>query len=223
PMQNVSDGCWITFNGEVYNFQEIKDELVSLGHSFTSGSDTEVILKSYQQWGITCVKRFRGMFAIVLLDVSKNLVFFIRDRAGIKPLYYYRSGSLILFGSELKSFHAHPDFKKDLDPDALSLYFRFGYIPAPYSIFKDAGKVKPGHFIKIDLNDQSSKEECYWNAFDAYNQPRTSLAYHEALEATEQVLSDAFRLRMVSDVPVGLFLSGGYDSTCVAALLQKES
>ncbi|MFM9050781.1 MAG: asparagine synthase (glutamine-hydrolyzing), partial [Bacteroidota bacterium] len=182
-----------------------------------------VILKSYQQWGIACVDRFRGMFAIVLLDPTNDAMYLVRDRAGVKPLYYYKKGSYLLFGSELKSFHQHPGFKKELDPDATSLYFRFGYVPAPHCIFKDAFKVKPGHFLKVDLKDGTIDEKSYWNAFDAYNHPRTTVSYEDALEKTEAVLSDAFRLRMVSDVPVGLFLSGGYDSTCVAALLQKEA
>ncbi|MFM9027791.1 MAG: asparagine synthase (glutamine-hydrolyzing), partial [Bacteroidota bacterium] len=223
PMFNPADRCWITFNGEVYNFEEVKEELLGLGHSFVSESDTEVILKSYQQWGIACVDRFRGMFAIVLLDPTNDAMYLVRDRAGVKPLYYYKKGSYLLFGSELKSFHQHPGFKKELDPDATSLYFRFGYVPAPHCIFKDAFKVKPGHFLKVDLKDGTIDEKSYWNAFDAYNHPRTTVSYEDALEKTEAVLSDAFRLRMVSDVPVGLFLSGGYDSTCVAALLQKEA
>jgi asparagine synthase (glutamine-hydrolysing) len=223
PMHNPEDGNCIVFNGEIYNYREIKQELTSLGHTFISQSDTEVILKSYQQWGKSCVTRFTGMFAIALFDKKNNKLILIRDRAGVKPLYYYRAGKHLLFGSELKSFHPYPAFEKSIDTNALSLYFQFGYIPAPYSIFRDTCKLSPGHLLELDLATGAHSIEKYWDATDCYNQERLQLSFEEAMDETERLMSSAFQYRMVADVPVGVFLSGGYDSTAVAALLQKNA
>ncbi len=223
PMQNVQRGDWIVFNGEIYNFKEIQQELLLMGYSFSSQSDTEVILKSYEAWGIKCVDKFIGMFAIALFEPKKNKVLFIRDRAGVKPFYYYWKDGLFLFASELKAMHKHPAFKKTIDTDALSLFFQQGYIPAPYSIFKDTYKLKPGHWIELDLVSQELKEEKYWDIVDAYNLDKLDIPYDLALEETEKLLVSSFNYRMIADVPVGVFLSGGYDSSCVTALLQKNS
>ena len=223
PMHNSEDGSCIVFNGEIYNYKEIKQELMALGHSFESQSDTEVILKSYRQWGKSCVSRFIGMFAIALFDKKNNKLLLIRDRAGVKPLYYYRAGKYLLFGSELKSFHPHPAFEKSIDTNALSLYFQFGYIPAPYSIFRNTFKLSPGHLLELDLATGAHTIEKYWDATDCYNQERLQVSFEEAMDETERLMSSAFQYRMVSDVPVGVFLSGGYDSTAVAALLQKNA
>ncbi|MBL0342420.1 MAG: hypothetical protein IPP71_16845 [Bacteroidetes bacterium] len=136
PMINELTGDMLIFNGEVYNFSEIRKELEALGHHFKSQSDTEVVLRSFQEWGTSCVSKFNGMFAIALYNPTANKVQLFRDRAGVKPLFYYWDGELFLFGSELKAFHQHPGFKKQIDFDSLALYFHHGYIPHPYSIFK---------------------------------------------------------------------------------------
>ena len=211
----------IVFNGEIYNFKEIKKELLELGYSFYSNSDTEVILKSYYQWGIKAVDRFNGMFAITIYDKKENKLILIRDRVGVKPFYYYKKNNLILFSSELKSFHKYPNFEKIIDKNSLSLYLQFGYIPEPHSIFKNSYKLKAGHYIEIDLKSQKIEEIKYWDVVDFYNKPKIDISQEEAIVKTEELLKSSFEYRMVSDVPVGVFLSGGYDSSIVTAILQS--
>lgn len=213
----------IVFNGEMYNYMEVRSELEQLGHTFNSHSDTEVILHAYEAWGITCLNKFIGMFAIVLYDEQQQEVFFIRDRAGVKPLFVYRHENVLLFGSELKSLMAHPSFKRDLNHDAIALFLQYGYVPNPHCIFERTEKIKPGHYIQYKLNDKSWTEFQYWNVYDAYNKPIQNISWEEAVNQTERLLQSACNYRMVSDVPVGVFLSGGYDSSTVTALLQKDS
>ena len=213
----------ITYNGEIYNYQEIKNELLELGHHFNGESDTEMILHAYSEWGIKAVERFIGMFAIALFDEKKQEVVFIRDRAGVKPLFYYQKNDLILFSSELKSFHEHPEFEKKLDLNAVAAYMQYGNVPTPHCIFKNCGKIKPGHYLKINLENKSQQEIQYWNVYDFYNQPKLNLSFPEAKIQTKELLKSAFNYRMVADVPVGVFLSGGYDSTTVSSLIQAES
>ncbi|MEQ8575225.1 MAG: asparagine synthase (glutamine-hydrolyzing), partial [Fulvivirga sp.] len=213
----------IVFNGEIYNYKEIQESLRIEGYSFNSTSDTEVILKAFDCWGTKAVDRFIGMFAFVLYDKRKQEVFIFRDRAGVKPLYFYHKNGVMLFASEIKSFHQHPAFDKILDHDSLALFLQYNYIPTPYCIFKDTVKLEPGHFLKIDLKSKKVIKEKYWDVVDCYNQPKLDISYDEAVLETEKILKKAFLYRMVADVPVGLFLSGGYDSTAVAALLQSQS
>jgi asparagine synthase (glutamine-hydrolysing) len=212
----------IVFNGEIYNYREIKQELIDLGHSFTGHSDTEVILHAYAQWGIQMIGRFIGMFAFVLIDRQQQKVYLVRDRAGVKPLFYYWKNSCLLFGSELKSFHEHPAFEKSIDPSAVADFMQYGNIPGTKSIFKDTHKLAPGHWISMDLTDSTIHTHQYWNVYNAYNQPQLEISLEEAIQVTEGKLKTAFDYRMVADVPVGVFLSGGYDSTSVAALLQND-
>nr|MBP6648871.1 asparagine synthase (glutamine-hydrolyzing) [Bacteroidia bacterium] len=147
----------------------------------------------------------------------------LRDRAGVKPLYYHWNEKILLFGSELKTFHRHPQFKKEIDLTALSSYFQFGYVPAPASIFKNTYKLSPGHYLILDLKSKEIQIHKYWDAADAYQLPKLNISLKEAENKTEEILTSAFQYRMISDVPVGVFLSGGYDSSCVTALLQKNS
>lgn len=212
----------IVYNGEVYNFREIKKELLALGYRFNSDSDTEVILKSYHQWGIKAVDKFNGMFAITIYDKKVNKLIFIRDRAGVKPFYYYKKDTLILFSSELKSFHKHSDFHKEINKDSLSLYLQFGYIPEPHSIFENCYKLKAAYYIEIDLKSQKFEEKKYWDVINFYNKPKLDMSENEAIEKVEELLKSSFEYRMVSDVPVGIFLSGGYDSSLVTAILQNQ-
>jgi asparagine synthase (glutamine-hydrolysing) len=210
----------IVFNGEVYNFKEIQAELKALGYSFRSESDTEVILKAYHKWGMAMLDRFIGMFAFVLYDRARQQVYLVRDRPGVKPLFYYHDGQTLLFASELKAFHQHPRFEKEIDTDALALFLQYNYVPTPYSIFKRTRKVQPGHYLKIDLASQKLEEVKYWDVYDAYNRPKLALSEAEAIDQAEALLKSAYEYRMVADVPVGMFLSGGYDSVSVTALLQ---
>lgn len=214
----------ITYNGEIYNYAEIKKELISLGHNFTSHSDTEVILHAYEQWQEKCLDIFIGMFAFSILDELKMEVFFARDRAGVKPLHYYWNNDLFLFASELKAFHQHPQFIKKINYNAVALFMQYGNVPAPHSIFEKCFKLKPGHYLKFNLISKAIVETSYWSVYqNAYNQTKTEISFKEAMEKTESLLSSAFQYRMVSDVPVGVFLSGGYDSACLTSILQKNS
>ena len=210
----------VNFNGEIYNFKEIRKELEAEGYSFTSWSDTEVIIKGYHCWGLDVVQKFIGMFAIVIYDKAKEQVILIRDRAGVKPLYYYWKHEILLFGSELKSLYEHPAFEKDIDVNSLALFLQYSYIPAPHSIFKNTFKLLPGHFLVLHLKSKRQELNKYWDVFDAYNKPKIDVSDKEAIEHTDKLMKSAYEYRMVADVPVGVFLSGGYDSSSVAALLQ---
>ncbi|HQW16525.1 MAG: asparagine synthase (glutamine-hydrolyzing) [Bacteroidia bacterium] len=222
PMKSADGNFTIIFNGEIYNHAELRKQLEQEGLSFRSQSDTEVILQSFSRWGISCIQKFIGMFAIALYDSKEEKVYLIRDRAGVKPIYWYFKNDLFLFGSELKAFHRHPSFQKEIDHGAISLYFQHGYIPAPHCIFKNTYKLLPGHYLTIDLRSKEIRNSCYWDVSDFYNKPKLAISETEAITETEKILTKAFNYRMVADVPVGIFLSGGYDSSLVTALLQKE-
>jgi len=211
----------LVFNGEVYNFKEIRNKLIARGYSFESNSDTEVIIKSFDANGISCVDEFIGMFSFTLLDHTKQKLYLVRDRAGIKPMYWFWKNDILLFGSELKSFHQHPKFTKEINFDSLALYFQYSYIPAPYTIFKDTHKLRPGHFLELDLTNKNIRTVKYWDVIDHYNKPKLSISYQDAQQELEVLLKSACEYRMVSDVPVGVFLSGGYDSSAVASILQS--
>ena len=213
----------IVFNGEIYNYKEIKAELLNKGRTFNTQTDTEVILQSFDEWGKSCVHRFIGMFAFVIYDRNTNSILACRDRAGVKPFYYYRKDNLILFGSELKAIMAHPQFKKIIDESVLPNYFQYGYIAAPYTIFKNTHKLQPGHYLELDLGSQELKLEKYWDLRSFYVKPRLTLDYQEIKEEVKSLMQSSFDYRMVADVPVGVFLSGGYDSTAVTAMLQSKS
>lgn len=220
PMQ--FQHLWITFNGEVYNYQEIKNELQLLGHQFIGHSDTEVILHAFDQWGINCIDKFIGMFAFVIYNTKAQEIYCVRDRAGIKPFFYYHKDGLFLFSSELKSFHQHPNFSKEINGDAVAAFMQYGNVPTPHCIFNHCLKLKPGHYIKLSLLTTKLSISKYWDVYDAYNKPKLNISLAEAKTETENLLKSAFNYRMVSDVPVGVFLSGGYDSASLAAILQKD-
>ena len=220
PMQ--FEHLWITFNGEVYNYQDIKNQLAAKGHLFISHSDTEVILHAFAEWGISCIEKFIGMFAFVIYDTKAGEIYCVRDRAGVKPFFYYWHNGFFLFASELKAFHSHPGFEKEINIDAVGAFMQFGNVPTPYCIFNNCHKLKPGHFLHFVLRTSSFVIQKYWDVYDAYNKPKLNISFQEAKLETEKILKSAFDYRMVSDVPVGVFLSGGYDSACVTALLQKD-
>lgn len=213
----------MVFNGEVYNFKEIRKELEAKGYTFSSGTDTEVLLKGFDCWQEKVMDKCIGMFAFVIYDEQKGEVFICRDRAGVKPLYYYWHENLFLFASELKSFTEHPAFRKDIDEKSVSLFLQYSYIPAPYTVYRNTYKLKPGHYLTLNLQKAIPEEKEYWNVLEAYRQPETKLSERDVIAHTEELMKSAYQYRMVSDVPVGVFLSGGYDSASVAAILQEGS
>ena len=221
--QPMHDGdLVITFNGEIYNFNEIRSELENKGHHFKTKSDTEVILIAYREWGSGCLDRFIGMFAFVIYNKEKNYIFIARDRAGIKPLFYYWNDGIFIFGSELKSILCHPQFKKELNLNAVAAFLQFGNIPGSNCIYKNTFKLAPGHFLEFDLQLKQFQISKYWNVYDHYNKEKQKISFTEAKSKTEKLLTSAAEYRMIADVPVGVFLSGGYDSACLTALLQKD-
>ncbi len=211
----------MVYNGEVYNFKNIRDELIGYGYSFDSDSDSEVILKAYHKWGIKAVDKFIGMFAIAIYDKNKKTVTLIRDRAGVKPLYYYFDGKVFVFASELKPIM---EYKKDLtiNKDALYEFFQFGYISSNLSIFNNCFKLPAGHYATFNIQNLTFKIQEYWSIVPFFQKPKFQKSEKELVDELEELLIDAFKLRMVSDVPVGVFLSGGIDSSVVAAILQKH-
>ncbi len=215
------EGLHLVFNGEIYNYNEIRERLISLGHAFQTYSDTEVILHSWKEWGEEAIHQWRGMFAIALYDEASNELICIRDRAGVKPFHYYWKEGLFLFGSELKSITAHPLFQKNLNREAVASFLQYGYVSHPHCIYADTFKIPPGYILRLNLKTAEKELKQYWNVYDYYNKPKLKISLPEAIEETEKILEESFALRMVADVPVGVFLSGGYDSTCVTALLQK--
>jgi asparagine synthase (glutamine-hydrolysing) len=212
----------IVFNGEIYNYKEIKVDLERLGHIFETDSDTEVILHAFSEWGEQFVDQMIGMFALSIYDKKTQIIYLYRDRVGVKPLYYYQKDNLFLFGSELKALMAHPRFEKVINVSVLPSYLNLGYIPAPQSIFKNCQKLLPGHFLKIDIKTNDYVLNKYWDPADFYQSPKLDLSFNDAKKELTSILESAFNYRMVADVPVGVFLSGGYDSTAVAAILQKD-
>jgi len=226
PMQ--FENLVITYNGEIYNYQEIRKELEKEKYTFSSASDTEVILKAFHKWGMAAVRKFRGMWAFAMWDTKEEKLILCRDRIGVKPLYWYKRDGLFMFSSELRAFHQHPGFKKEISEKGLALFLQYGYITSPYSIFRNTYKLDPGHFLIVNRSGDVKKEK-YWEAEDGFvkgaeeKEKWTGRNETEVENELEQVLSESFRLRMVSDVPVGVFLSGGIDSTLVTSLLQKES
>jgi asparagine synthase (glutamine-hydrolysing) len=223
PFFNESKDYWLVFNGEIYNYLEIRNELISLGYKFKTNSDTEVVLRSYIEWGVKCVDRFIGMFAFSIFDKIKNKLFIFRDRAGVKPVNYYYKNNLFIFSSEIKSFHKISNFNKELDLNSVAMFFRHGYIHSPNSIYKNVKKVKPGQYIEFCLTNKKISTFTYWDAIDCYNKPKLDLSLSEAKQEMSKLFKSAFNYRMVSDVPVGVFLSGGYDSSTTAAILSDTN
>lgn len=229
PMAASSGRYIIIFNGEIYNFKELRRELGALGEHFRGRSDTEVMLAAISRWGVGgALRRFNGMFAFALWDRKERSLHLVRDRLGEKPLYYGWSGRVFLFGSELKSLSAHPEFAGEIDRNALALYLRHNYIPAPYSIYKGIYKLPAGMILTIDLAHGRAlpKPAPYWSFRSAAESGMADPfrgSSEEATDALETLLRDAVQLRMEADVPLGAFLSGGIDSSTVVALMQAQS
>jgi asparagine synthase (glutamine-hydrolysing) len=218
PMTNEDDTLWITYNGEIYNFASLRRDLEDRGHRFRSATDTEVVLHAYEEWGVDCLRRFNGMFAFGLWDGRRKRLWLVRDRIGIKPLFYARLSDRFLFGSELKAVAAHPDFDRRLDLEALSYYLALNYTPAPYTLFAQARQLLPGHYLLVDAEGNVETRE-YWDL--AYDESRND-GEASYLAEFDELLHQAVRRRLVSDVPFGAFLSGGVDSSSVAYWMARE-
>lgn len=223
PMSAGDGKAIIVYNGEIYNFKEIREELEARGIKFFTRCDTEVVLKAYLEYGTDCFEHFNGMFAIAIYDRDSDRIILARDRIGVKPLYYYVGADSFVWGSELKPVMLHPEFRKELRTDVLSRYFCHDYIKSPDTIFKDTYKVEPGEYII--WHSGNIEKVTYWNHVDRYHTGLESLysSYEEAKESVISLTEDAVRRRMVADVEVGTFLSGGIDSTLVTAIAQKYS
>jgi asparagine synthase (glutamine-hydrolysing) len=220
PMSNEDGSIWITYNGEVYNFQELRNELEAKGHRFKSKSDTEVIIHLYEERGIDCVKFLRGMFAFGLWDEVKQILFLARDRLGQKPLYYYIDNEKLLFASEIKAITASGLMDTSPDYEALYQYLCLGYVPHPKTGFEDINKLPPGHRLIVD--DADVRIERYWSLEKNTNRSEL-LAEEEAGQRLIDLLEEATRIRLVSDVPLGVLLSGGIDSNAVVAMMSRCS
>jgi asparagine synthase (glutamine-hydrolysing) len=229
PMCSADGRFVIIFNGEIYNFAELRSELERLGHAFRGHSDTEIMLAAICQWGLkTAVQRFNGMFAFALWDRQERQLSLVRDRLGIKPLYYGWAGNVFLFGSELKTFQAHPAFQGTIDRDALALYLRFNCIHAPYSIYKGIYKLIPGAILTLSNCDRPVEPQInpYWSVQQAAEQGSVQPyrgTDQDAVDELDKILRLSVRERMIADVPLGAFLSGGVDSSTVVALMQAQS
>lgn len=221
PMHSCDDRLVIAYNGEIYNFLELRQELKA--YPFQSKCDTEVILAAYLKWGIACVDRFQGMFAIALYDKETGTLFLVRDRIGKKPLYYWQDGSNIVFASELKPIMEYPSFPKKIRKDVIKRYLYQQCINEPDSIFENVYKVEPGQIVQFQSGKLSKQK--YWDIALVYHTKKQEPvgSYKQAKEELKAILKDSVKKRMIADVPVGAFLSGGYDSSLVTAIAQEVS
>jgi asparagine synthase (glutamine-hydrolysing) len=217
PLYNEDGSVCVIFNGEIYNYQEIIPELAALGHQFRTRSDTEVIVHAWEEWGERCVERFRGMFAFALWDRNRSTLFLARDRLGVKPLHYalLPDGTLI-FGSELKSLLTHGGLARDIDPCAVEEYFALGYVAEPRTIFRGAHKLPPAHTLAIRRGFPLPAPREYWDVTFSLG---SAISDEEACEELTRRLTESVRLRMIAEVPLGAFLSGGVDSSAVVAMM----
>jgi asparagine synthase (glutamine-hydrolysing) len=220
PVHNEDDTVWVVFNGEIYNYQSLRTELMNKGHNFYTRSDTEVIVHAYEQWGLQMLSRFNGMFAIALWDVKAEELYIVRDRLGKKPLYYCQAGNLLAFASEIKSLLEIPSLVPQLHRQALALHLMLGYLPAPHSLFQGINKLPTGNYMRLQRDRQPEIVQ-YWDVFDKKEfQAESSSGSYE--EQFLELFSDSVRLRMSADVPIGIFLSGGLDSSSVMAMIRRN-
>lgn len=220
PIFNENRTLGIVFNGEIYNFKELKQELLEKGHVFSTKSDTEIIIHSFEEYGTKSFNKLKGMFAFAIYDLVQNKMFIVRDRAGEKPLYYYNNSEFLLFGSEVKSLISTGMIKKKICRKALNQYLQLTYIPAPLSIFEGVNKLLPGHYIEVDANG-NMKMEKYWDV--KYVEKDLINDYHQCKQKLRSTLFNAVEECMISDVPFGAFLSGGIDSTIITGIMSKIS
>jgi asparagine synthase (glutamine-hydrolysing) len=221
PLFNEDNSVVVVFNGEIYNFQALAEELTRLGHVFRTHPDTEVIVHAWEQWGERCVERFRGMFAFGLWDRNQSTFFLARDRLGIKPLFYaVLDDGMLAFGSELKVLLAHPAMRREILPEAVEDYFAYGYVPEPKTIFRHALKLSPGHTLTIRRGAPLPQPKEYWDVpFKAH----APMDEQEAASQLRERVKEAVSSHMVADVPLGAFLSGGVDSSAVVSAMAQVS
>ncbi len=221
PLYNEDHTVVVTFNGEIFNFKEIEAELLTRGHIFRTRCDTEVIVHAWEEWGEECLQRFNGMFAFAIWDRPRGVLFIARDRLGVKPLYYsVLPDGHIVFGSELKALLAHPGVSRNIDPRAVEEYFCFGYVPDPKTIYKGVSKLEPGAYIRAKRGSANVQQVRYWDVplFGERSPGTPPGSWQEELRVN---LKEAVRKRLVSDVPLGAFLSGGIDSSAVVAMMRE--
>ncbi|EMI56911.1 asparagine synthase (glutamine-hydrolyzing) [Rhodopirellula sallentina] len=218
PMTNEDESVWITFNGEIYNYRELRENLIARGHQFKTQSDTETIVHLYEEFGDGCVNYLRGMFAFAIWDDRKRRLLLARDRMGQKPLVYHRSDDRVIFGSEIKAVMASGDVAEDIRPQAIDEYFLYGYIPHPGTIYRDVEKLPPAHVATWQAGQWQVRR--YWSPEQS---PDSSAPRETLIEEVRQSLNEAVRLRLRSDVPLGAFLSGGIDSTIITGCMQQQS
>ena len=229
PMESASGRYVLIFNGEAYNFNSVREELEKIGAApqWRGHSDTEVLLAAIERWGLEdALRRFVGMFAFAVWDKKEQTLHLIRDRVGVKPLYYAIIGDAVLFGSELKALAAHPLFKREIDRDAVALYARFGYVPAPHTIYRNTYKLPPGGILSVRPGSARPEPGLYWSVPDAVARGKANPfrgSDDDALDALDALLLESVGLRMISDVPLGVFLSGGIDSSIVTAQMQRQA
>ncbi len=220
PMIDASVGLSIVYNGEIYNYIELRDELMRKGHQFRTESDTEVLLTAYKEWGDACLEHLDGMFAFAIYDEQNGKAFLARDRAGEKPLYYRLSNCKLIFASELKAIMADPSFSRELDFESLDFYLAYGYVPGGKCILKGVKKLPPAHYLSFNLHSGKAKIERYW---DLPRNASTEFDEDSLLEELQCLISNSVRRRLMADVPVGVLLSGGLDSSLVTAFAAKVS
>lgn len=224
PMESNSGRYVITYNGEIYNYLQLKKELIRQGHNFKTSSDTEVLLTSIDHWGLdNALNKFIGMFAFAIYDKKVMELTLVRDRFGEKPIYYSNVNDNLIFGSELKALKAHPAWEGVIDQNALNLYLKYSYVPSPKSIYKNVKKVSPGTYIKFIISENTCKEilQKKWYSTREKSKKFTG-TYEDALTYTEDLINKSINYQKISDVPLGVFLSGGIDSTLVTSLMQKN-
>ncbi|MFQ5456015.1 MAG: asparagine synthase (glutamine-hydrolyzing) [Nitrospirota bacterium] len=217
PMSNEDGSIWVVYNGEIYNYLEIKRELMDKGHLFRSNTDTETIIHAYEEFGKECVKKFRGMFAFAIWDNREKHLFLSRDRMGIKPLYYYHSKDVFIFSSEIKAILASNMIEREVETSVLDAFLSLGYVPSPLTMFKGISKLLPGYSISVN-NDGKFQIARYWNL----NFERAAdISFEEAQEELDLLLKQSVKMHLMSEVSLGIFLSGGLDSSAVTALMSK--
>lgn len=218
PMCNEDGSVWITFNGEIYNYKELKKLLIQAGHVFKSNSDTEVIIHGYEEWGKEVLTRLRGMFAFVIIDYKAAICLLARDHIGIKPLLYVQSDGFFAFASELNALRAIKDISLTGSLEAIDLFLQFEYIPAPHTIFKEIRKLLPGHYMTVNFSGEIQSCEPYW---EATVEPENKFTLTEWVNRVDEALTESVKAHLVADVPFGVFLSGGIDSTLIAMKMKQ--
>jgi len=221
PISNEDGSVWVVLNGEIYNFLDLRKDLESRGHVFKTTSDTEVLVHGYEEWDKEMMGRLNGMFAFALWNDRERKLLLVRDRLGVKPIYYHLNGDVLIFASELQAIMAYPHLSDEINLDALELYMHYQYIPSPFTIYKNVYKLKPSEWLELDLIGKKNDKGIYWN-IDLTREPNESKNLEDWLDLFGALIEDAVKIRLYSDVPFGAFLSGGTDSGLTVAMMSKN-